>query len=125
MLKYCDYCGTAFETANTRRLYCCAACRRNADNERKADRREEEAGLRAEYDMPDDWALHDLGEDVIENSLTDGWTSACELCADEAIAGPMACQQCPHWKAQQKGRKRKGSAGIDLLCAMCRDGCRV
>ena len=123
MLKFCDYCGTEFSTANSRRLYCCDRCRRSADNERKQERREEEAELRAEYLMPDDWARNDLGEDVVGNALTDGWTSQCEMCADEAIAGPMACQQCPHWKANSKSR-RKGKS-IDLLCAMCRDGVRV
>ena len=123
MLKICDYCGSEFQTANSRRVYCCTSCRRAADNERKRDRRAEESELRAEYVMPDDWALHDLGEEVMQNSLTDGWTSECEMCPDEAIAGPLACQQCHHWQAKEKSRK-KGSS-IDLLCAMCRDGVRV
>lgn len=123
MLKYCDYCGNEFTTANSRRLFCCASCRRAADNERKRDRRAEESELRAEFDMPDDWARNDLGEDVMANSLTDGWTAECEMCPDEAIAGPLACQQCHHWQANQKSRKKGRS--IDLLCAFCRDGVRV
>lgn len=123
MLKYCDYCGTEFEAASKRRLYCCDDCRRKADNERKQDRRAEETELRAEFFMPDDWALGNIGEDVMQGALLDGWTSECELCADEAIAGPLACQQCPHWKASHKS-KRKGSK-IDLLCSMCRDGVKV
>ena len=132
MLKYCDYCGSEFPTANSRRIYCCASCRRAADNERKRDRRAEESELRAEYVMPDDWGLGNVGEEVMANSLTDGWTADgmavdgwidCDSCPDEALGGPLACQQCPHWKAAQKTRKKGRS--IDLLCAMCRDGVRV
>ena len=123
MIKYCEYCGEQFRTSNPRRLYCCPQHRRDADNERKRDKRAEAAELRAEFDMPDDWALHDLGEDVMANALTDGWTEQCEMCPDEAIAGPLACQQCPHWKANDKSRRK--NKGIDLLCWGCRNGVRV
>lgn len=130
--RYCDYCGLEYRTDNPRRIYCSERCRRDADNERKQDRRAEESELREEYVMPDVWALHDLGEDVMANALTDGWTADgmavdgwidCASCPDEALGGPLACQQCPHWKAAQKTRKKGRS--IDLVCAMCRDGCRV
>ena len=124
MVKYCDFCGTSFETTNPRRLYCCAACRRKADNERKAERRAEESELREDFCMPDDWVQNDLGEDIIDNSLTDGWTKECEICADEALGGPMACQQCPHYQAMAKSRK-KDKPELDLLCSMCRDGVKV
>lgn len=120
--KECPSCGEKFITHNAKRIYCGTRCRRDADNERKRDRRAEEAELRAEFDMPDDWALNILGEDVTMNSLTDGWTEACDMCPDEAIGGPLACQQCPHWKAKEKSRRK---AKIDLLCEMCRSGCRV
>ncbi len=128
MLKYCEYCGTEFETANPRRIFCCPQHRRAADNERKAERRAEEAELRAEFSMPDDWACNDLGEDVMANALTDDWTKDCEFCADEAIAGPMACQVkcsgCKFEKARAKSR-RKDPLMLDLVCAMCQDGVKV
>ena len=121
--KNCAYCGEPFTTPNVRRLYCKPECRRKADNENKADRRAEEAEIRDEYKMPDAWSGY-LGDDVTQGALLDGWTAECEMCADEAIAGPMACQTCKHWKASASS-KRKRKPALDLLCSMCRDGCRV
>ena len=121
--KECPICFEIFTTTNVKKIYDRPECRRAADNERKKDRRAEAAELREEFSMPDDWAMNDLGEDVMQNSLTDGWTAQCEMCADEAIAGPAACLKCHHWQSNEKSRRKDKS--IALLCWGCRNGCRV
>ena len=113
--KECLYCGEPFTTPNIRRLYDRPECRRKRDNEREQERRAAETELRSEYCMPDSWAQNDLGEEITSNSLNDGWTEDCYLCADEVLGGPLACQQCQYAKMKKN----------DLVCWGCEHGINV
>ena len=96
----CQYCGKQFKTANIRRLYCCEKCRRDYQNERRMyERAERSEVLAASHWKYDPWEVNDLDniEQVFSNALKDGWTGTpCGLtmCADEAVAGAMACISC-------------------------------
>ena len=68
-----------------------------------------------EYAMPDSWSQNVLGEAITANSLTDGWTEECYLCADEVLGGPLACQQCQYAKMKKN----------DLVCWGCEHGINV
>lgn len=100
--RLCAYCGNPFTTPNVKRMFCRDRCRREADNARKRERRAEERAERElPYDEPffDPWERNDA---ELVGSLSDGWTDTdvpclpcgIQYCADEAIGGPLACQQC-------------------------------
>ena len=105
--RSCAYCGTVFTTPNDRRLFCSGRCRRDADNERKRERRaaareEREGWLNAPFGDP--WERNDA---ELAGALLDGWSDAgpclpCGLltCEHEALAGPLACQQCDILRGQ-------------------------
>lgn len=118
--RYCEFCGNIFDTPNPRRVFCSTRCRRDADNERKQERRSDEAELRDEYMMPDVWTENRLPYAITENTLLDGWTGRCEADFGQGVQVVLSCPMCPHWRSRH-GRK----ISIDLLCEMCRSGSRV
>ena len=104
--RACAWCGAGFISPNNRRLFCSEACRRKSDNERKKARRAEEREVRdaCKGSFFDPWKRND---DALAGALLDGWSAAdavlpCgfSMCEREAVAGPMACQQCDILRGQ-------------------------
>lgn len=115
--KECRYCGELFTTSIRKKVFCCDRHRRLYHIEKDREIRAENSlryELYRDAPMVDVWEKNHLPPSITENALLDGWSGECDICPDEAIAGPMACQvkACPY-----KGKS------MDLLCAMCRDGC--
>ena len=94
--RECPHCHTVFTTSKSDKVYCRVRCRSDAENERRRADRARVAEM-ANRTMDDPWPR--LGPVITENALLDGWT-----CADEAIAGPMACQSCTSALCQAKRR---------------------
>ena len=73
----CPNCGKRFRRRNPRRVYCCEACRRTAQNVRRKDERAEARELREAEQGPwlDPWARCDLddwsADQIWANALLD------------------------------------------------------
>ena len=63
--KTCEQCGTPFHSRNSRMVYCCEACRRSAQNERRKIEKAEMRSIRKLCCGPwvDPWARQGLSED--------------------------------------------------------------
>ena len=63
--KTCEQCGAPFISRNSRMVYCCDACRRTAQNERRKKKKAMARALRNGSIGPwvDPWARQGLSED--------------------------------------------------------------
>ena len=95
-MPICAFCYREFQADNPRQEYCSDRCRRDADNERKRERRAEAAERRA-----------------LEK---DGSMAAYEAFLEsERTKFRSQCDFCKHRKSKNR----------EMLCAMCREGIHV
>lgn len=117
--RRCLYCGEILPAGcSPRRLYCCTACRRQYQNDRRRDERAEARELREAargWMQPDPWSCHEEYQDLDEDEarwLVAGIDPLPVEYGNEAdaLSGPLASflpQAVPGWRKKEMGWKKK------------------